>query len=104
MAQTSSLIWLLLGASLVGVVTRVVVPPATWIALTLLLHASRPMPVVPGMPYVWLALYVALAIGNRGIIPADGQHTSRSWPLSRRQWRFRSPSIGWRRPALAASD
>ena len=72
MAQAGSLIWLVVGASLLGVVTRVAIPPATWLALTFLLHASRSMPAVPGMPCVWLALYAALAIGNRGILPVSG--------------------------------
>ena len=72
MAQAGSLLWLVVGASLLGVVTRVAIPPATWLALTFLLHASRSMPALPGLPYVWLALYVALAIGNRGILPVSG--------------------------------
>jgi apolipoprotein N-acyltransferase len=72
MAHADSLIWLVVGASLFGLVTRVAIPPAAWLALTLLLHASRSMPVVPGLPCMWLALYVALAIGDRGILPVSG--------------------------------
>jgi hypothetical protein len=48
------------------------IPPLTWLALTLLLRASRSMPALPGLFYMWLALLVALGFGNRGIIPAPG--------------------------------
>jgi apolipoprotein N-acyltransferase len=72
MAQAGSLLWLVVGGSLLVVVTRVAIPPATWLALTFLLHASRTMPAVPGILYVWLALYVALAIGERRILPVSG--------------------------------
>ena len=72
MAQAGSLLWLVAGASLVGVVTRVPFPPAVWLALTFVLHASRSMPSLPGLPYVWVALYVALATGNRDTIPVSG--------------------------------
>jgi apolipoprotein N-acyltransferase len=72
MAQASSLIWLVVGASLVGLVSRVTIPPATWLALTFLLHASRSMRAVPAIASVWLALYVALAVGDRGVIPVSG--------------------------------
>jgi apolipoprotein N-acyltransferase len=72
MAQAGSLLWLVVGGSLFGVVTRVAIPPAMWLALTGLIHASRTMPAGPGIPCVWLALYVALAIGERGILPVSG--------------------------------
>jgi len=49
------------GAVLFGVVTRVTVPPLTWVALTLLLHASRSMTVGAALPGIWIAFYVALA-------------------------------------------
>jgi apolipoprotein N-acyltransferase len=72
MVEAGSLIWLVAGASLLAVVTHVAIPPATWLALTFLLHASRSMPVVPGILCVWVAVYAALAIGNRGILPVSG--------------------------------
>src|SRR5580765_761172 len=72
MVQAGSLIWLVAGASLLSAVTRLTVPPATWLALTLLVHASRSMPAVAGLPYLWLALYLALMVGNRGILPVTG--------------------------------
>jgi apolipoprotein N-acyltransferase len=72
MAHASSLLWLAGGAALFGLLTRVAIPPAAWIALTLLVHASRSMPAWPGLPFLWVALYVALATGNRGILPVSG--------------------------------
>ena len=72
MAQAGSMIWLVVGASLLAAVTHVAIPPATWLALTILLHASRSMPAVPGILWVGIAVYVALAIGNRGILPVSG--------------------------------
>jgi apolipoprotein N-acyltransferase len=72
MAQFSSLVCLIAGASLFGLVTHRALPPATWVALALLLHASRSMPAWPGLAAVWIALYAALTIGNRGIIPTPG--------------------------------
>jgi apolipoprotein N-acyltransferase len=72
MVQAGSLIWLVVGASLMAVVTRAAISPATWLALTFLLHAARSMPVASGLPSVWLALYVALAFGNRANIPVPG--------------------------------
>jgi apolipoprotein N-acyltransferase len=72
MPQALSIVWLIAGAALVGVVARVSIPPATWVAMVCLLHASRSMPAATGPLYLWLALYVALAIGERGIIPVPG--------------------------------
>jgi apolipoprotein N-acyltransferase len=72
MAQTGSLICLLVGASLFLTITRVAIPPAAWLALVLLLHASRSMPPASGLLSIWLALYLALAVGNRDIIPVPG--------------------------------
>src|SRR5260221_9078734 len=69
MPQTISLIWLVAGAALIGVVTRVAIPPATWLAVVFLLHASRSMPAATGLPCVWLALYAALLVGNPGMMP-----------------------------------
>jgi apolipoprotein N-acyltransferase len=72
MAQGTSFIWLLLGASLLGLITHTAIQPAAWLALTFLLHASRSMPAVPGIVYLWLGVYAALAVGSRGILPVSG--------------------------------
>jgi len=72
MAQTGSLFWLILGASLTGIVMRVAIPPFTWLALIFLLHASRLMPTWRAVPGLWLGLYAAAVFGNRGIIPISG--------------------------------
>jgi apolipoprotein N-acyltransferase len=72
MAQAASFVWLVVGASLVALVTHVAIPPATWLALTFLLHASRSMPAVRGTMCLWLAVYAALAIGGRGTLPVSG--------------------------------
>src|SRR5258708_4376157 len=72
MAYPGSAIWLVVGAVLVSLFTRLGVSPAAWIALTLLVHASRSMPAWPGLLYLWMALYAALAIGNRNILSVSG--------------------------------
>jgi apolipoprotein N-acyltransferase len=72
MSLTGSLLSLVLGATLLGLSTRLVIPPATWVSFVLLLHATRTMPPVLGLLALWIALYVALAIGNRGVIPIAG--------------------------------
>jgi apolipoprotein N-acyltransferase len=72
MPQVASLVWLAAGAALFGVVTRVAIPPFTWLALTFLIHASRSMPAVSGTALVWSALFIALAFGDRGILPIAG--------------------------------
>jgi hypothetical protein len=72
MAQAGSLLWLVAGASLLGVVARVTIPPATWLAFIFLVHACRSMPGVAACAYLWCALYIALACGNRGIVPVAG--------------------------------
>jgi apolipoprotein N-acyltransferase len=72
LAQASSLIYLLAGASLLMVSLRAVIPPGTWVAMTLLLHATRSMPLASGLAPTWLVLFVALAVTNQGIIPAPG--------------------------------
>jgi len=71
-ASAGSLASLVVGALLFLVVTRVTIPPFTWLALTLLLHASRSMTASAGLPYLWIAFYVALAIGDRDIVPVPG--------------------------------
>jgi len=72
MVRAGTVVWLVAGALLLSVVTRAPIPPFTWLALTFLLHASRSMPALPGLFYLWIALWLALAVGNRGIIPANG--------------------------------
>jgi apolipoprotein N-acyltransferase len=71
-AQATSLMWIILGASLLGTVMHVSIPPLTWLALTFLLHGSETMPPLPGLAVVWLALYIAQAIGRRGMLPIPG--------------------------------
>ena len=70
--EAASLIWFAVGATLLAVVTRVLVPPAAWLMLTALLHASRSTPPIVGTLLLWLAVYAGLAFGNRGILPASG--------------------------------
>ena len=65
MAQAGLLLWLAVGASFFGLATRVAIPPIAWIALTLLVHVTRSTRAVPGIPYLWLALYLSLAIAKR---------------------------------------
>jgi len=71
MVQAVSLMWLVVGASLVGAVMQVAIPPATWLGMIFLLHASRSMP-LHGLLYLWIAVYAALVVGNRGILPVSG--------------------------------
>ena len=69
MAQAGSILLLLVGASLFGLATRLAFPPAAWIGLTALVHASRSIPAMSGATFLWLALYAALAIANRDTLP-----------------------------------
>jgi apolipoprotein N-acyltransferase len=46
--------------------------PGAWFAVAFLLHGWRGLPTRPGLPCLALALYAALAIANRGTIPAGG--------------------------------
>ncbi len=71
MAQAAALVWLFLGAVSITLFTRLAVAPAAWLALTVLLHASRSMPLY-GIAFVWLAVYAALVIGLRGTLPVTG--------------------------------
>jgi apolipoprotein N-acyltransferase len=72
MALAASFFSLIAGALLLGVITRVAIPPATWLAFALLLHATRSMPAGIGLPALLVAAYVALAIGNHGLFPFAG--------------------------------
>jgi apolipoprotein N-acyltransferase len=72
MPQAASVIYIALGAGLVGVVTITAIPPLTWIALTLLLHGTRSMRVATGAGVSWLALLVSFALTRRGAMPLSG--------------------------------
>jgi apolipoprotein N-acyltransferase len=72
MTLTTSLLSLAAGAACLGLVTQMPVAPATWLALPLLLHASRAMPPGLGTLSLWIAVYAALLIGNRGMLPFGG--------------------------------
>src|SRR5262245_66439606 len=72
MPQAGSLLSLFVGASLFGVATRVAFPPAAWIGLAALVHASRSMRVVHGVPFLWFALYASLGIAKRDAFPIPG--------------------------------
>jgi apolipoprotein N-acyltransferase len=67
-----ALIWLLAGATLLGLALRFPLPPLTWLALTLLLHASRSWPPSRAIPFVALALFAAMAFGRWADIPTRG--------------------------------
>jgi apolipoprotein N-acyltransferase len=69
MAQADSILSLLVGASLFGVSTRLAFPPAAWIGLAALVHASRSLPAISGATFLWLALYASLALANRDTLP-----------------------------------
>jgi apolipoprotein N-acyltransferase len=71
MAYIGSLVWLIVGAALLGVVLRTPMSPLAWLALTFLLHASRSLPGMAALPWTWLALYAALLFGRRDI-PVSG--------------------------------
>ena len=85
MAQADALLSLALGAALVGVFTRIAIPPATWIALTLLVHASRSMPAWPGLPLMWVAVIV------RHLWLSETPFGLRRWQLSDADAVVRSP-------------
>jgi apolipoprotein N-acyltransferase len=72
MLTAAPLLSLIAGASLLAIVMQLTIPLASWLALTLLLHASRSLPTLSGMACVWLALYVAVLVGMRGILPVSG--------------------------------
>jgi apolipoprotein N-acyltransferase len=69
MVQAASLVYIALGAALVGVVTVTAVPPLAWIALTVLLHGTRSMRVAAGAGVSWLALFLSFALTRRGAMP-----------------------------------
>src|SRR6516165_10220784 len=72
MVPAGSLVWIVLGAALVGVGSQVTIPSFTWVALILLLHASRSASAWRAAPWIFLGFYVAVLVGNRGILPVSG--------------------------------
>ena len=56
MARAGSLLWFVAGAMLLGAATRFPVPILIWLALPVLLHASRSVPALQAIPCVGLAL------------------------------------------------
>jgi apolipoprotein N-acyltransferase len=72
MVQASSLLSLLVGAALYGAATRVAFPPAAWMGVAALVHASRSMGAAAGAPILWLALYASLGIARRDTLPVPG--------------------------------
>lgn len=73
MSYSTSFLWLAAGAVLYGVSIRTnAIPIAAWLALVFILRAARTLPPFPGLAYVALALYIALALANRGYIPIGG--------------------------------
>jgi apolipoprotein N-acyltransferase len=72
MGQIWSIISLLAGGALVTVFMRMSLPPATWVSLTLLVYASRTLPTWLAYPSLWLVLFAATSIGQKGIIPGNG--------------------------------
>ncbi len=73
MSQAASLTWLAVGALFFGVSIRTSATPiAAWLALAFMLRAARALPAFPGLAYVALAFYIALALGNREYIPIPG--------------------------------
>ena len=72
MIQFSSVFWLVAGAMLLATQSRVAISPVPWIALTLMLHASRSMAAGPGAAFMWFALFVTGAISRREIVPIPG--------------------------------
>src|SRR5690242_19596574 len=69
MSQQLPLVWLLMGAALLGIGARISIAPFPWIWLTLLLHASASLPGVRATILVWIALFAALAFGLRPSMP-----------------------------------
>jgi apolipoprotein N-acyltransferase len=70
MAQVRSFIWLLIGALLFGASLRTsAIPFAPWLGLAFLLHFTRGFPPSQGLPMTAVALYIAIAFGNREILP-----------------------------------
>lgn len=73
MANASSLGWLVLGGALqLFGFGKWMVPLAAWLMPICLLHFTRLESPIVGVLGVWLALFVAFSVSNRGVIPAPG--------------------------------
>src|SRR5215467_3036224 len=72
MAQALPTICLVLGASSLALTMRVAIPPMSWAALLLLLHASRSLTGAGGIVWFWLAMYASVLVGIRPSVPASG--------------------------------
>lgn len=70
MVQAGCLVTLCVGIALLDACMHLAMPPLAWLALILVLHATRSLPTVEGALYLWLAASVTLAIGERATIPA----------------------------------
>jgi apolipoprotein N-acyltransferase len=67
---SASFIWLLLGGGLqVFGFGRWMTPLAAWLMPVFILHFSHATPPLSGMLWVWLTLTIAVAVGNRGVVP-----------------------------------
>lgn len=73
MTNVSSYVWLLLGGALrVFGFGKWIVPLAAWLAPVFLLHFTRGAHPIGGILWVWLALFIALSVSNREVIPLPG--------------------------------
>jgi apolipoprotein N-acyltransferase len=69
MAHPGLLLSLVAGAGLYGLATRTAIPPAAWIGLTALLHASRSMGVASGFAWLWSLLALSMTVARRDTMP-----------------------------------
>ncbi len=69
MAHPGLLLSLVAGAGLYGIATRTAIPPAAWLGLTALLHASRSMRVAPGFAWLWSLLALSMTVARRDTMP-----------------------------------
>ena len=83
MPHARSLGWLGAGALLFAIGPHVpeITLPGVWFAVTFLLHGWRRLPTRPGLPYLALALYAALAIA-RSVPPPLTHSRSLAQPAS----------------------
>lgn len=72
MMPWTSLCWLAAGSLLFGLVTRGAMPVVAWLALFLLLHASRAFQGWHALPLLWTALYLTFVVSKRGVLPMSG--------------------------------
>jgi apolipoprotein N-acyltransferase len=72
MVSVGMAVWVAFGVAMIGVASRVLIPPLIWFGMAFVLHGSRSMPVIPGSIYLWVITYLGLFISERGVIPAAG--------------------------------